>query len=92
MSGFISRHSVVFHSSVRLFVPVPYYLDYCSSVILSEVWESYASCLVLFVLFFSLRIAAENSSGSFMVSYKFLDCSSSVENVMGNLMGIALNL
>ena len=27
-----------------------------------------------------------------MVPYKFLDCASSVKNVMGNLTGIALNL
>ena len=31
-------------------------------------------------------------SGSFVVPYKFLDCYSSVKNVMGNLIGIALNL
>ena len=32
-------------------------------------------------------------SGSFVVPYKFLDvCSSSVKNVMGNLLGVALNL
>ena len=29
---------------------------------------------------------------SFMVPDKFFDCSSSVKNVMGNLIGIALNL
>ena len=32
------------------------------------------------------------NSGSFMVPYKFLDCSSSVKNVLGNLIEIALNL
>ena len=31
-----------------VFVPVPHWLDYCSFVILSEVWESYASCFVFF--------------------------------------------
>ena len=31
-----------------VFVPVPHCCDYCSIVVLSEVWESYASCLVFF--------------------------------------------
>ena len=32
------------------------------------------------------------NSESFTVPYKFLDCSSSVKNVMGSLIGITLNL
>ena len=39
----------LFHMSG--FVPVPHYFDYCSFVVLPEIWESYVSC------FFSLRIA-----------------------------------
>ena len=35
---------------MSVFVSVPHSLDYCSFVILSEIWESYAFC------FFSLRI------------------------------------
>ena len=34
------------HMSV--FVPIPHSFDFCSFVVLSEVWESYASCFVLF--------------------------------------------
>jgi len=49
-------------------VPVPCCLDDCSFVILPEVWESYASCLV-----FVLQNCFGNS-GSFVVPYKFLDC------------------
>ena len=30
------------------FVPIPRCFDYCSFVVLSEVWEIYASCFVLF--------------------------------------------
>ena len=30
------------------FVPVPYCFDYCSFAALSEAWEGYASCFVLF--------------------------------------------
>ena len=68
-------------------VPVSHSLDDCGSfVILPEVWESYASCLVF------VPQDCFGNSGSFMVLYKFLDCSSSVKNVMGNLIGIALNL
>ena len=42
--------------------------DYCSFVVLTEVWESYASCLV-FIFFLSIA----GNSGSFMVLYRFLD-------------------
>ena len=67
-------------------VPVPHCLDYCGSVILPEVWESFASCLVF------VPQDCFGNSGSFVVPCKLLDCSSSVKNVMGNLIGIALNL
>ena len=33
---------------MSFFVPIPHCLDYCSFVVLSEVWEGYASCFVLF--------------------------------------------
>ena len=52
---------------MSVFVPAPYCLDYGSFVILSEIWESYASCLV-----FSPEDCFGNS-GSFMVPCKFLD-------------------
>ena len=71
---------------MSVLVPVPHSLDDCSFVILPEVWESYASCLVF------VPQCCFGNSGSFMVPYKFLDCCSSVKNVMGNLIGIALNL
>ena len=52
---------------VSVFVPIPHCFDYCSFVILSEVWEGYASCFVLF-----LQDCFVNS-GSFMVPCKILD-------------------
>ena len=52
MSGFVSRSC---------------HFDYCSFVILSKIWEDYASCLVLFSL------NCLGSSGSFVVPYTFLD-------------------
>ena len=73
---------------MSVFVPVTHCLDYCTFVILSEVWESYASWL-----FFFLPEDCFGNSGSFIVPYKFwIVCSRSVKNVMGNLIGIALNL
>ena len=33
---------------ISVFVPVPHCLDYCSFVVLSKVWEDYASSFVLF--------------------------------------------
>ena len=68
-------------------VPVPDCLDYCSFVILPEVWESCASDLVLF-----LRISlAILGLLCFHINF-WIVCSSFVKNVMGNLIGIALNL
>ena len=56
-------------------------------VVLSEVWEAYASCFILFPQ------DCFGNSGSYMVPYKFSDYfSRSVKNGAGNLIGIALNL
>ena len=56
----------------------------CSIVILSEVWEDYASC------FFSPCIAlAFLGLLWFHVNVSYLFCS--VKNVMGSLIGITLN-
>ena len=53
---------------LSVLVPVPHCLDDCGFVILPEVWESYASCLVL------VPQDCSGNSGSFVVPYKFLDC------------------
>ena len=50
------------HMSV--FVPVSCCFDYCSSVVLSEVWEGYASSFSLFHQY------CFGDSGSFIVPYK----------------------
>ena len=71
------------HMSV--FIPVPCYFEYCSFVVFSEVWESYASCLVFFPQYYL------DNSGSFMVPYNFwIICSSSVKNIMDNLIRVTL--
>ena len=49
-------------------VSVPHCLDDCGFVILLEVWESYASCLVF------VPQNCFGDSGSFVVPYTFLDC------------------
>ena len=51
---------------IFLFLPIPCYFDCCCFVVLSEVWEGYAS--KSFVLF--PKICFDNF-GSFMVLYKF---------------------
>ena len=48
-----------------VFVPMPCCLDYCSFIVLSEVWEGYAPRFVFFPQ------DCFGNSGSFMVSYKF---------------------
>ena len=73
---------------MSVLVPIPHYLDECGFVILSEVWQNYTSCLVF------VPQNCFGNSGSFVVPYKILECleCSSVKNVMGNLIGIAMNL
>ena len=48
-----------------VFVPASSCFNSCSFVVLSDVWEGYASCFVLFPK------DCFGSSGSFMVPYKF---------------------
>ena len=64
--GFISGLSILFHWPICLFL-CQYYtdFDYCSFIVLSEVWEGYASCLFCFPRYCS------GNSGSFVAPYKF---------------------
>ena len=89
MSGFISGFSVLCSPLVCLsvLVPVPHCLDDYGFVIFPEVWKSYASCLFLF-----LRIALVILGLLWFHRNVWIVCSSSVKNVMGNLIGIVLNL
>ena len=67
---------------MSVLVPVPHCLDNCGFVTLS-----YASCLVF------VPQNCFGNSGTTVVPYKFLDCLLKFcVNVMGNLIGIALNL
>jgi len=49
---------------LSVLVPVPHCLDDCGFVILPEVWESYASCLVF------ISQDCFGNSGSVVVPYK----------------------
>ena len=72
---------------MSVLVPALHCLDYCGFVMLPKIWESYVSCLVF------VPQDDFGNSGSFMFPNKFLDCCSNlVKNVLGNLIGIALNL
>ena len=72
---------------MSVLVPVPRWFDYCSFAVFSEVWEGYASCFALFPQ------DCFGNSGSFMSHINFrIIYSSSVENVMDNLIGISLNI
>ena len=73
---------------MSVFVQVPHCLYYCSFVVLSEVWESYASCFI----FFSLNIALAILDLSWFHISFWIICSSFVKNVMDNLIEITLNL
>ena len=88
MCEFISGLSILFHSSIYLFfVPIPHCFDYCSFVVLSEVWRVMPPAL-----FFFLRVAlAILGLLWFHINFRII-CSSSVKNVMGNLIRIAMNL
>ena len=72
---------------ISVLVPVPYCLDYYSFVIQSEVREPDSSSSVFLLKIF----LAIHSLLCFYTSYRIC-CSSSVENAIGNLIGIALNL
>ena len=88
MSRFISGFSILFHCSGYLvFLPVPHCLDYCRFVVLSEVWENY----VCYLVFVPQDCYAILDLLWFHVNF-WVVCSSSVKNVMGNLIGNALNL
>ena len=72
---------------MSVLVPVPHCLDFCGFVIVPEVWESYASCLIF------VPQSCFGSYGFLRFHINFwIVCCSSVKNVMGNLIGIALNL
>uniref|UniRef100_A0A8D1JUT5 Uncharacterized protein n=1 Tax=Sus scrofa TaxID=9823 RepID=A0A8D1JUT5_PIG len=53
---------------LSVLIPVSHCFDDCGFVILLEVWESYASCLVF------VSQDCFGDSGSFVVPYKCLDC------------------
>ena len=72
---------------MSVFVPVPYNFDYCSFVVLSEIWEGYAC---RFVLFLRIALAILNRL-RFHINFRII-CCSSVKNVMGDLIQAALNL
>ena len=72
---------------MSVFVPILHYFDYCNFVVLSEVWEVMPPAL-----FFFLRIAmAILGLLWFHINFRIIG-SSSVKNVMGNLIRIALTL
>ena len=72
---------------MSVLVPVPHCFDDCGFVVFLEVWESDASCLAF------VSQDCFGDSGSFVVPLNFwIVFSSSVKNIMGNLIGIELNL
>ena len=80
----VLRPILLIHMSV--FVPVPCCFDYCSSLVLSDIWEAYASCFVLFLRF----VLAILCLLCFHLNFRII-CSYSVKNVMGNLLRITLD-
>ena len=73
---------------MSVLILVRYCLDYCSFVILFEVWDNYAFG---FVFFFPQDCLAILGFISFHINF-WIICSSSVKNVIGNLIRIPLNL
>ena len=68
-------------------MPVPYCFDDCSFVVESKVREPDSSSSIF------LSQDCFGYSGSFVSPYKLkIFCPISVKNVIGNLIGIALNL
>ena len=85
VSLFLGFYSVLF-IYMSVFVPVTYFFDYCNIVVQSEVWECDSFS---FVLLSGLLWLFEVFCVSIQI--KFF-CSSFVENAIGNLIGITLNL
>ena len=82
--GFISGLSIL--SYVSVFIPIPCYFDYYSFVV------SKTGSVIPLASFFFLKIALA-IQGLLWLHINFsISCSSFVENVMHNLIGIALNL
>ena len=76
--------SLFYSIAPYVFVPIPCYFDYCSILVMPEVWECYDSWFVLFS-FFSIAVA--------ILDLSWLNINSfSVKNVTGYLIGIALNM
>ena len=75
-----------FLSCSIVFVPAAYCFDDCSFVVLSKVKEADSSIFVL------LSQVCFGYLGSFVLPYKSKNFYRSVENAIGNLIGIALNL
>ena len=72
---------------ISVFVPVPYCLDNCNFVVLSEVREPDSSSSV----FLSQDCFGYSSLLCFHANCEIF-CSSSVKNAIGSLIGITLNL
>ena len=84
MGLFLGSHSIPL-TLRSVFVPIPCGL--LTVAVLSEVWEDYASCFVLF-----LKISMVILGLSWFHINFWSICFSSVKNVTGNLIGIKLNL
>ena len=73
---------------VPVFVPVPPYFDNCTCILYSEARECDNLQLYSFLLRFIFAI-----QGLFLIYLNFkIICSSSMKNVMGTLIEIALNM
>ena len=75
----------MFSIGLSVLIPVPHCFEDCGFVVCLEVWESYSS-------FLFLRIALAILGLLWFHINVWMVCSSSVKNVLGNLLGIALNL
>ena len=88
MCGFISRLSILFHHFV-----MSIFCQYDTVLIIVALWCSLNSGkIILLALFFSLRIAVTIQGFLwFHIDFRII-CFSSMKNVLGILIGIALNL
>ena len=88
MRSLISQISTLFYWSVSVFVPVPCCLGYGSLIIQIEGrWHDTSSFVLLLRIVLAIRVVFW-----FHIDFKVVFFSSSVNNVNGSLMGMALNL